>query len=98
MYIPWYVHRYYAVNLRKSQKLLGEAPNDTGFLLDIGHGFTSCAAFRLNQPDDATPKSIEILSEISTDCGYVLGHSLTLFVGATDRQHCLLYTSDAADE
>jgi hypothetical protein len=43
---------YYAVNLKRSKGLLGNQPQNVGLLLDIGHGFTSAAAFVLVNDDD----------------------------------------------
>ena len=58
------------MNLRKSRAVLGDTPNETGFLLDFGHGFTSCVAFQLHQPGGAELNSVDILSEHSIDVGY----------------------------
>lgn len=62
------------MNLRKSRAVLGDKPNETGFLLDFGHGFTSCVAFKLHQPAAAAAggtelNSVDILSEHSIDVG-----------------------------
>lgn len=62
---------YYAVNLKRSRKVLGKQRlSDTGYLIDIGHGFTSCAAFSLHRPKKK-PRKIEILSESGVDVGYI---------------------------